>query len=116
MTLAEQIQQLVDKLKAAIPAGLQSQFNPVIDNAATALLGWSGETLNAWIALAKTQPDVATQQLLSAMGDAALTAQTEVDGAALDTAVSSAADDVARGRVIFQSAIAALFTVIAGAL
>lgn len=88
----------LDEIKAALPA----EFAPVLDNAAAAFLIWGKDQVTAWLSLAKADPDAARAELLGAMSEEALTAQGELDGAALDAAVAANADNVAKWQGIIK--------------
>jgi len=82
------------KVKAALPA----EFAPLVDSMAGTMQGWARTQLEAWYALATSDPDAAKAQLLAAMTEAALTAQIGADGARIDADVAANADAMAQQR------------------
>ena len=107
--LPQSITLTIDKAISLAPADLQ----PVIVEGVNAGITWAKDELQAWVLLAKSNPDAAEAQLVTKMNDAARAAEVQAAGAADDAVTAANTAAVAKWQSIGKEALSVVATILA---
>lgn len=87
------------------------QLEPLMQPFADWLMALGLDEINAWVALAASDPDAAVEQIYGSLTEDALTAQIVADGAAMDAAATANAADVASQKAWLTKFLQTLVTI-----